>query len=77
VIVMPGRELQLGTKDWLFAQPARGGGKKLVGRKPGVFCTWVFELLGMLPGDELDDLFPGSGMVGRAWREICRAKGVA
>jgi hypothetical protein len=27
----------------------------------------VFTLLGAAPGDRLDDLFPGSGAVGRAW----------
>jgi hypothetical protein len=77
LIVVPGRELVPPTKDWLFAPPARGGGSNLVGRKPEAFVCWMFKLLGMLPGDELADLFPGSGIVGRAWAEICRAKGVA
>lgn len=27
---------------------------------------------GGVPGDELADLFPGTGIVGRAWREIGR-----
>jgi hypothetical protein len=31
----------------------------------------MFELLGALPGDELDDLFPGSGGIGRAWDAYC------
>ena len=39
------------------------------GAKPATFSRWVFGLLGALPGDELDDLFPGSGAVGRAWEE--------
>ncbi len=38
-----------------------------VGAKPEGFCWWVFDLLGMTPGDELADLFPGSGAVGAAW----------
>jgi len=42
--------------------------RRLPGTKPGAFCHWLFGLLGMLPGDELVDLFPGSGGVGRAWR---------
>jgi hypothetical protein len=42
--------------------------RRVVGAKPAAFCWWVFDLLGALPGDELVDLFPGSGGVGRAWR---------
>ncbi len=41
--------------------------KGLCGVKPDRFCYWLFELLGMLPEDSLDDLFPGSGAVGHAW----------
>lgn len=40
---------------------------RVVGAKPAVFARWVFDLLGALPGDELVDLFPGSGAIGRAW----------
>ena len=40
-----------------------------LGMKPPRFCEWVFKLLGGLPGDRLDDLFPGSGIVARAWRD--------
>jgi hypothetical protein len=36
--------------------------------RPVAFCWWLFDLLGALPGDELVDLFPGSGGIGRAWR---------
>jgi hypothetical protein len=39
----------------------------LVGMKPAAFCEWMFKLLGATRGDELVDLFPGSGAVGRAW----------
>lgn len=72
LIVVPGREQRPGKRDWLAAQPARRGGSDLIGRKPEAFCTWMFALLGMLPGDELVDLYPGSGIVGRAWAEVCR-----
>jgi hypothetical protein len=40
---------------------------RVVGAKPAVVCRWIFGLLGALPGDVLDDLFPGSGAVSRAW----------
>jgi hypothetical protein len=71
LIVVGGRRLRPGRRDWLRAMPARGGGD-LPGRKPISFCAWLFECLGMLPGDELVDLFPGTGVVGRAWAESGR-----
>lgn len=40
---------------------------RVIGAKPAAFCRWVFDLLGAAPGDTLDDLFPGSGAVARAW----------
>lgn len=40
---------------------------RVIGAKPAAFCRWVFDLLGAAPGDTLDDLFPGSGAVTRAW----------
>ncbi|MGH8572084.1 MAG: hypothetical protein ACREX8_05855 [Gammaproteobacteria bacterium] len=33
-------------------------------------CAWLFDLMGMVPGDHLVDLYPGSGIVGRAWAEL-------
>lgn len=72
LLVWPGRKLEPGKRDWLRAQPARGGGT-LTGRKPLAFCAFLFEALGMQPGDELEDLFPGTGIVGRAWSEIGRS----
>lgn len=71
LIVMPARKLRPGIPDWLRAQPARKGGT-LMGRKPLAFCRWLFNVLGMLPDDELHDLFPGTGIVKRAWREVSR-----
>ena len=40
---------------------------RVIGAKPAAVCRWIFTLLGAAPGDTLDDLFPGSGAVGRAW----------
>ena len=40
---------------------------RVIGAKPAAVCRWIFALLGAVPGDRLDDLFPGSGAVGRAW----------
>lgn len=69
LIVVRGRPLRPGVRDWLSAQPARGGGE-LPGRKPIAFCAWLFDCLGMLGGDTLVDLFPGTGVVTRAWAEL-------
>ena len=72
LIVVGGRKLRPGFRDWICTSVARGGGE-LMGRKPIAFCSWLFEQLGMLPGDELVDLFPGSGVVSRAWAELSRS----
>jgi hypothetical protein len=40
---------------------------RVVGTKPPRVCSWIFGLMGARAGDTLDDLFPGSGAVGRAW----------
>jgi hypothetical protein len=37
----------------------------LTGAKPAAFVSWLHVLLGWQPGDELVDLFPGTGVVGR------------
>lgn len=39
----------------------------VIGMKPPRWSAWVFQLLGATAGDTLDDLYPGSGMVSRAW----------
>lgn len=36
----------------------------LVGAKPPRFCRWILDLLGFVDGDELIDLFPGTGIMG-------------
>ena len=58
-------------RDWI-AQNARTNtfdeqGQPFSGAKPKEFCFWIFELLNMTAEDELHDIFPGSGAVGRAW----------
>jgi hypothetical protein len=40
---------------------------RVIGAKPAAVCRWIFTLFGSAAGDILDDLFPGSGAVGRAW----------
>jgi hypothetical protein len=74
LIVVVGRHRRPGKRDWLRAMPARSEGT-LPGRKPIAFCAWLFEVLGMLPGDTLIDVFPGTGIVARAWAELSSGSG--
>lgn len=54
-------------RDWVSANITLKRG--LTGAKPRDFCRWVFELLNLQPGDELVDLFPGTGAVSAAFEE--------
>ena len=51
------------TGDVLSAPHPMSG---FVGAKPAAWTRWVLDMLGYQPGDEVDDLFPGSGAVQRA-----------
>ncbi len=48
-------------------KPRTSDPARVIGAKPAEFCWWLFRLLGAQGADTLDDLFPGSGGVGRAW----------
>lgn len=72
VILWRGRLLDTdAAQDLLDVCVARGRHRAypgaLVGMKPPEFAEWTFRQLGARPGDELVDLFPGSGAVSRAW----------
>lgn len=50
-----------------YHHPRRQPGQ-VIGAKPWTFCAWLFrDLLQGRAGDQLDDLFPGSGGVRLAW----------
>lgn len=51
------------VRDWVSENITLKKG--LTGAKPEAFCEWVLDLLGFQPGDILDDLFPGTGVMGR------------
>lgn len=78
LLIVRGRQQPPGVRDWLRAKPAIRGGT-LVGRKPLAFCAFLFDCLGMCPGDQLVDLFPGTGIVGQSWAATAwpRARGHA
>lgn len=44
--------------------------KGLVGAKPEAVCRWILDLLNVKPGDEVVDLFPGTGIMGRVAAEV-------
>jgi hypothetical protein len=52
------------------SRPRTTDPNRVIGAKPAEFCWWLFQLLGAQPGDEIDDLFPGSGGIARAWSYI-------
>jgi hypothetical protein len=39
--------------------------KGLVGAKPSKVCRWILDLLNFEPGDELVDLYPGTGIMSK------------
>jgi hypothetical protein len=39
----------------------------VIGEKPEAFARWVFAAAGLTADDQMHDLFPGSGAIGRAW----------
>jgi hypothetical protein len=65
VIFLPARDSsKLGApvgRDFLSEPIVTGRG--LIGAKPLPFCEWVLDLLGYAPGDEVVDLFPGTGVM--------------
>lgn len=75
VIVKPARKpvvsKRLVMRDWIQESITLRRG--LTGAKPEAVCHWAFEMVAARPDDELDDMFPGTGAVGRAW-ETWRGK---
>jgi hypothetical protein len=57
---------RLVMRDWIACPITLKRG--LTGAKPEAVCHWAFEMAGARPGDNLHDLFPGTGAVTAAWR---------
>jgi len=57
------------VRDWVSANITMKKG--VVGAKPLRFCFWIFQILRAVPTDEFYDLFPGSGIVTKAWHMWC------
>jgi hypothetical protein len=57
------------VRDWVSHEITLRKG--LTGAKPEGFVTWLFSLLGVQGNDEVTDIVPGTGVVGRVledWR---------
>jgi hypothetical protein len=79
LIVHGGRELPLDEPQAVRDALAYGGRYRtfpgaMTGMKPPQFAVWMFAQLGARPGDQLEDLFPGSGAIGEAWRRYARRR---
>jgi hypothetical protein len=46
--------------------------KGLTGAKPQEFCYWVLDFLNVQPGDEVEDLYPGTGVMGDTFQSFVR-----
>lgn len=70
VVIKPARKpvvsKRLVMRDWINESITLKRG--LTGAKPEAVCHWAFELAAAHPDDTLDDLFPGTGAVSKAWR---------
>ena len=69
VLVYGGRKRtrkQPTVRDWLSCNITLKKG--LVGAKPLAFCEWILDVLNFQPGDEMDDLYPGTGIMGECVR---------
>lgn len=67
-----GRETDT-VRDWISANMAMEQG--LAGAKPPKLIRWLLSVLNAVPGDEVVDLFPGSGIVTRTiedWQNSVR-----
>jgi hypothetical protein len=71
VIVHGGRKrdrLQPTVRDWHSEAITLERG--LVGTKPDAFCQWILAVLNYQDGDEIVDIYPGTGAMGDAARQL-------
>jgi hypothetical protein len=62
------------VRDWFVGVPTKMKG--LPGAKSDSFNDWILDLLNFKEGDSLDDLFPGTGGMGRATSRVGLWRGV-
>lgn len=64
----PRERFETTERDWVMANILIKKG--LGGAKPEAVSAWLFRLLNAKPGDDLVDMFPGTGAVTAAWNEL-------
>lgn len=62
-----GKRSVLTIRDWLAESATTN--RPIIGAKPERFCRWVLDLIGYQDGDEIVDIFPGSGVMGAVLAE--------
>jgi hypothetical protein len=69
VLLWPARQDTARVRSY-FASLAPTGHMRagdIPGHKPEGFCEWVIRCLGARHGDTMEDLYPGTGVMGRTW----------
>lgn len=56
------------VRDWTSGVAAKRKG--LPGAKPDYFNDWILQLLNFQPGDDIDDLFPGTNGLSQAVERV-------
>jgi len=64
------REIHHRERDWILE--GRVTGSSIPGAKPAAVARWLFAIMGLRHDDVFVDLFPGSGMVTKAWNSYSR-----
>lgn len=57
-------------EEWTYIKEPITLRRGLVGAKPEKVCRWILDLLNVQAGDQVIDLYPGTGVMGRIAREI-------
>lgn len=73
IFLKPVRRASIWVRDSLWGDKAdhvHEVRNEMRGQKPLMVIRWLFQAAGLEPADELDDLFPGTGAVTRAWRSF-------
>jgi hypothetical protein len=73
ILMWPIRKPAVWVRDSLWADIADHRERiTMRGGKPLQVARWLFLAAGLEPSDELDDLYPGSGAIARAWDQFVR-----
>jgi hypothetical protein len=77
VLMMPARDAKpsIPVRSFLMTGAPTGSHQQgeITGQKHQPFCEWVIRCLGAERDDTLDDLFPGTGIMGQTWERWCAA----